>query len=359
MEQKTDMVLSQPLSLSQTITDAFRNRNEEMALKLLAYPGIEIKNSLREAAEKGLFSVFEALLNHPDANLSGADGNGITVLHAACSQLGNVGIVRKIIAAAVIDIDVQDESGRTPLFWSVRSRRADLVETLLSAGADVGIAECSRGYNPFHVVASSRHPVDNCDVEITRLLCNHATQTRASVSPLYAEGEFGTPMSDAVFTKFCGVPAFEKDELVQIFLDAGYDVNHKEKVDNGSLLHLSVDSGNVATTKFLLDNGADCNATVDEGTPLHFAIWDFDDSRVFHEILLKFLECGVNLDLRGMTPPDMMYDTALNLALAYHKPNFAGLLVWYGSNSDSVRSGFPHIRAGMKSATEFVIIIKL
>jgi len=275
---------------------AIHNRDEEMALKLLAHPLIRIKCCLHKAAENGMVGVFDALLSHPDANLAGFHEKGVTVLHEACSRSGDVAIVRKIIEAAVIDIDVRDPIGQTPLMWAVKFGRFDLVETLLSAGADVEILS-NTGRNAFHYSVNRNDE----DSKMTRLLCDHVT--RHSFLPLYARYyEKKTPMYYAV----------KRGQLrtVQMFLDAGFDVNHKE-INSKSLLHISVEffgfllspeylreSSNFAMTKMLLDNGADCNATDHKNcTPLHYAVSSIDDLREFHPTLLLLLGRQVDLDI--------------------------------------------------------------
>ena len=257
-------------------------------------------------------------------------------VHAACGRSGDVTILRNMLEAAVIYIDVQDYSGATPLIRAIRARRCDLVDTLLSAGADVGISD-NCGFNPFHV------SVD--DSKMTQLLCNHATQTRHSLSPLYAREHSGhTPLSYAVRSG--------RRRAVQMYLDAGYDINHKNP-NFASLLHLSVESKDVALTEMFLEYGADCNATDDKRcTPLHYAVkYMYYYLPEFHETLLVFLERGVDLDLRGITDADnnMIYESALNYALSLSEPKLAGLLVRYGCNPDSVKSRDPHIRAGYAS----------
>jgi len=316
---------------------AIHNGDDEMALKLLAHPRIEICRPLgyvtcfHDAAKNGMVQVFDALLSHPDAELSGADEDGVTVLHAACHVEGNVSIVKRIIKAGVHDIDVQDASGLTALHWAVHSERRDIVETLLEAGADVGIPT-SDGTNPFHAA------VCNNNEEITQVLLNSVQNTRCSFSPLYARDRFDhTPMYYAV--------AHERLRLVEIVLDAGYDVDHKEK-DSEHLLHMSVRSQDLAMTKLLLDRGADCNATnAHYHTPLHLAVFYVITWRLFEQFLLLFLSHDVNLDLQGLTNPRLMvYEAALNMALTLHKPNFAGLLLRYGCQPTSSKTlAYPRI----------------
>jgi len=126
---------------------AISNRDEEMALKLLAHPLIKIDNCLHIAVVRGTVGIFDALLSHPDADISGTDSRGRTFLHNACDS--SCDVVRKILEMAVIDIDARDIHGCTALVNAVDSRHFDLVETLLSAGADVGIPS-NHGSNAFH-----------------------------------------------------------------------------------------------------------------------------------------------------------------------------------------------------------------
>jgi len=128
-------------------------------------------------------------------------------------------------------------------------------------------------------------------------LCNHVTQTRHSFLPLYARDSADKTLMYHAVENGLRRP-------VQMFLDAGFDVNHEE-MNSKSLLHISIESpeylresSNFAMTKMLLYNGADCNTTDRKNcTPLHYAVSSIRDLREFHSTLLLFLGCRVDLDL--------------------------------------------------------------
>ncbi|MDO8302135.1 MAG: ankyrin repeat domain-containing protein, partial [Sedimentisphaerales bacterium] len=62
-------------------------------------------------------------------------GNGDTPLHAA-SHLGNVGLVKMLIAARA-NIEALNDYGQTPLQYAAAFGNKDIVVELLKAGADI------------------------------------------------------------------------------------------------------------------------------------------------------------------------------------------------------------------------------
>jgi hypothetical protein len=77
-----------------------------------------------------------AQLFHASPDLSVADSDGRTALHAA-AELGDVPTLRLLLSAAAnSDVNQPDNYGWTPLFFAAASGRPEAVQTLLAAGAD-------------------------------------------------------------------------------------------------------------------------------------------------------------------------------------------------------------------------------
>jgi ankyrin repeat protein len=58
------------------------------------------------------------------------DGDGRTPLSLAC-ELGNVEIVRLVLADKRVDVNLQDADGNCPLRWAVLQGREDVIEVLI------------------------------------------------------------------------------------------------------------------------------------------------------------------------------------------------------------------------------------
>jgi len=307
---------------------AIDNNHTEISLALLSHPEIQINreegfvSSLHYAARNGMDVVFEALLKHePDFV---CDAYGTTVLHAACASEGNVTIVKTILDLNVIDIDVNDRGGNTPLLCAINGETNPIIEILLAYQANVILPNLD-GTTPLHAA------VCNNNIELVEILLKHI-EKQAKNMCFYLNDRFGhTPLYYAV--------AHEKLPLVERIIAAGHDVNKRE-LDGDSFLHISIRSQDYSLTKLLITLGANPNLQNKEYfTPLHYAIQYIVDRSAFHDILELFISKDVDFDLKAMTNPRLeIYEAGLNLALSLHKPAFAALLLKFGSRPDSCKT---------------------
>jgi ankyrin repeat protein len=76
-----------------------------------------------------------AALLKAGADVNVRDGHGQTALISAC-QLGLAAMVTQLLAAPGLKIDNRDRLGYTALMWAAHNGRADIVQALLSHGAD-------------------------------------------------------------------------------------------------------------------------------------------------------------------------------------------------------------------------------
>ncbi|MEW9571735.1 ankyrin repeat domain-containing protein [Rhodanobacter sp. Si-c] len=76
-------------------------------------------------------------LNDPIDPLNYIDSSGDRLIHIA-SGLGDLRTVELLISAGQ-DINQMGDMGYTPLHWAYRSKNQDLIEFLLSHGADLTI----------------------------------------------------------------------------------------------------------------------------------------------------------------------------------------------------------------------------
>lgn len=94
--------------------------------------GEDLMIPLQDAIESGNEAVVELLVSVAEADPDWAEGcmYGERVLHEAAEK-GDVAIVRRILRSGAIDIDAQNENGRTPLMIAAERGHGDVVEMLL------------------------------------------------------------------------------------------------------------------------------------------------------------------------------------------------------------------------------------
>jgi len=132
---------------------------------------------LMTAFKKGHFKIFEHLIQK-GANVNHRDKEDWSVLSSACiigneeivdilpnanameffleMGQGNVSIIKKLILAAGIDINEQNEDGKTRLFKTVYDNKKAMVSLLLKLNADPNIAN-NDGRTPLMEASSDGH----------------------------------------------------------------------------------------------------------------------------------------------------------------------------------------------------------
>jgi ankyrin repeat protein len=139
----------------------------------------------------------------------------------------------------------------TALMLAAQKGCADIVKLLLDAGADVNArasvvigvqGDVARGITPLSQAAASE------DVSIVKMLLEHGADIHALT------GKRATVMAFAT-----------TNEIVQVFLDRGLDINARDK-DGYTLLIRSAEGFHRPTIAFLLQHGADPNAKTKDGT---------------------------------------------------------------------------------------------
>eukprot|EP00744_Colponema_vietnamica_P016788 GILI01023578.1.p1 GENE.GILI01023578.1~~GILI01023578.1.p1 ORF type:complete len:328 (+),score=47.22 GILI01023578.1:55-984(+) len=145
------------------------------------------------------------------------------------------------------------ESGATPMIIAVQAFRLDVVQLLVSAGADVNATADETAYlrTPLHVSVASGY------TDITKFLI-------ACGADVGARDQLGRqPMHCAVYDN----PLLS----IPILITAGASVKAKDK-QGYTLLHRIAREGDIKTLQLLLDEGCNVNARNNDGdTPFHFA----------------------------------------------------------------------------------------
>ena len=140
-------------------------------------------------------------------------------------------------------------------FVVAKNEDPEVIQILLEAGADL---EKRNGVDWTPLMTASRQ---NPNVEVIRTLMRAGANRDA-----YSRTPFGWWMGHSAVT----MSLYNSNpEIVQLFLDAGDDVNEPSGFSEHSLLHLAAQSGTVEVVATLLAAGANLEATNADGdTPL-------------------------------------------------------------------------------------------
>ena len=159
-----------------------------------------------------------------------------SLLHCA-SYLGDVELCRTLLETDTLPIDVANQDGETALHYACRNNMEDVIQFLLSNGANPKV-QSSEGVTPLHHATISAFFRPN----VIRLLVDHGADVNAQSSIGYA-GIKGLPV-----------------------LDHGCSIA-------GSPLHWAVKKGDVSVVIRLLQHGANPNLSNVQGiSPLQLAI---------------------------------------------------------------------------------------
>jgi ankyrin repeat protein len=169
----------------------------------------------------------------------------------------------------------------TALSLAYDNSKSDLVDLLLSHGADVNVKIRYQEQTLLHAA------VDQGDVEMIKRLVALGAELDAKDKDTLNGPK--SPLQMAV--------AFEEIECARVLIENGANVNlmFSEGIGGNSPLHLAAMTGNMKIVQLLLNHGADVNATEINGkTPLHLAV---DFSRDKTEIVELLLEHSADPDV--------------------------------------------------------------
>ncbi|CAL1602956.1 unnamed protein product [Knipowitschia caucasica] len=251
-------------------------------------PCIQGFTALQEAVVQNHVEICEMLIS-AGAKINTVNMFGITPLFSA-AQNGSMDTLRLLIKHGA-DINTQAHDGNTALYEAVKNRHEKVVELLLSQKADTNTTG-KYGLLPLHVAAQNGHEA------ITSLLIPKTSRTRVrrcGISPLHLAAERN------------------RDEVLEMLLDAGYDVNallndersHLYEDRRRSVLYFSVANVNIHAVRPLLSHGA--KTDLDTLPPLLVAV-----RQGALQTVNLLLEHGaqVNVSVPGLTtsfPPLIMF----------------------------------------------------
>lgn len=239
-------------------------------------------------------SVLQTYYSRGHQDINCKDESGRTPLSWA-SEMGQVAVVRLLLAQEKVDVDSRDIFGRTPLLWATTKGHGDVIRELAKRSASVNTPD-RMGMTPLHVAAKKG------DASLALLLVESGAELE---SP---DGQGRTPLHEAVL--------YGHGTIVQALIDAGADVHARDK-HGDSTLHRASGNRNqevarslvkkevdlLAIVGMLLRHSVDINARNHElVTPLHRAARNGRKALV--SLMLENGAEATTTDHRGRTPLD-------------------------------------------------------
>lgn len=209
------------------------------------------------------------------ANANARSDNGVPVLVLTAQAKDGAPFVAALVDAGAL-VNVRPVNGTTPLIAAVESGNVESVRKLLSAGANVTLADHIKR-TPLQVASGWKHP------EITRILLDAGAppDPRAlamaalaggaeQVKALLAAGaDVNAGKGHALSEATRGCHRNDNTEVIRVLLDAGADPRIFSDI---SPLHRAVGMCPLEVTRMLLARGADPNARdINEHTVIDYA----------------------------------------------------------------------------------------
>ncbi|MFC1792924.1 ankyrin repeat domain-containing protein [Planctomycetota bacterium] len=119
------------------------------------WAGTTLTNCVENAPGESGYAVVKLLIDK-GAEVNAACTFGCTVLHHAVGRNQPQADVVRLLIASGANVNAKDNSGRTPLRWSVLSGRKDIVELLLVNGADINTKD-NGGSTPLDIAVEQNH----------------------------------------------------------------------------------------------------------------------------------------------------------------------------------------------------------
>ena len=206
-----------------------------------------------QAAEEAAPSKVKKYLRIHKPDLKLADANGYTLITYAAANKDAEMVETVLDAGAQVNVEAKD--GVTPLMMAILNHNAEAVKLLLDAGADANFVN-SNGWSPLAFAVSNAE-----NAEIVKLLLKRRADVKFKL-----QGKIGL-VNLALQTK-------APQEVLEALIAAGANVQEVDKEGNTLLAKAVMLNSAPEVIKLLAKNGSDVNqANLQEMTPLVMALY--------------------------------------------------------------------------------------
>ena len=194
---------------------------------------------------------------------------------ALAAKQGMVNKIRAVISTFVVDVNFfEDAEGASPLIFAAERGHKDVVQLLLTSGADPNLAD-EDGFTPLLDAVNDGH------FEVAKLLLDYG-----------ADPNIANKVDGYVPLMYASESGHE--DIVHLLLDRGSDPNIADTMDGSTALKAAVCQNNKHIAKLLLDRGADPDIPDSHGmTPKEYALLNGDKG---DEVIALIIESYAMLD---------------------------------------------------------------
>ncbi len=240
-----------------------------------------------------------------------------TTILSHVAEIGQIDEANKLIAKGA-DINIRDETGRTPLHLAASQGHKVMCSLLLQKGAEVN-PKSHDGFTPLHNAAYFGH------LNVVKLLLMNGAdinaQTRLGDTPLLAAIDQDQPINEPL-------PSTQLD-IVKLLIDNGAKINLKRN-DGTTALHFSIFYKLKEVAELLISSSPNVNERGKNlWAPLHYAVMYGEMS------LIKLLfSKGALVNIANKNG-----DTPLHIACVFHYSHITEIvrvLINHGANVNAI-----------------------
>jgi len=252
---------------------------------LFFFTVILLGNDLHDAIQKGDVAKVKTLISNNKELINMKSEKGQTPLHLA-AQNGSQEIVDFLISQGA-DINAKDSEGNTPLITALTLKKTNTAKFLLSKGADVKIKNAQNqpavilalmnGLNELiaPILDNGQDVNERFEGNLTILLMATITGNKEVIKLLVDRGadiNAAAQEGDMTITPLYAAIFLGHTDMADLFLSRGVDKEFREKPTGRTLLHIATLTGVRDMVALLVNAGYDVNASDNGGkTPLHYA----------------------------------------------------------------------------------------